>query len=579
MTTKSNENKEFISSLSYFNYQELSETLKRWVEIYPDYLKLESLGTSVENREFWLLTLSKNIQTHANKPALWLDGNIHATELSGTQMCLYTIEYLLENKDKEDVDFLLTHFTLYIFPRVSVDGAEFVLKTKAMVRSSNVLFHENEKIKFECKDLDQNQLILQMRIQDPAGHFKVSKKDSRLMIAREATDVLSTDGPFYHLLPEGEFVNANGENLNSSTVKNLDLVQKPLVNSFDLNRQSPAFFNPEQAGAGEVPLFLKEAQVITQAFTSRKNICTAISFHTFGAVFLHPPSTYSFTELAELDQTIYNKIGQIAFEKTTYPVVNSYTGFRYSKNSVTRGLWCDWYYEHRGALAWTPELWSLMKELKIEIENPVQNFENLGEENYLKALSWCDQNLQTNEYYQDWQKMDHPQLGTIEIGGWIPLMVWSNPPKTLLPALLNNIYQFVEINLKLLPLLKASNVSLKKISENNYLLKFKIQNEGYLPSYINQKAKNLKLHPEPYLQIKTKIDEIIFEKKCKHLSGRVNYEPSYSPLFSHLQSRSPDSNQEFFEIFLENINSKHLEIECTIDYQMAGKVHFTAKAL
>lgn len=36
----------------------------------------------------------------------------------------------------------------------------------------------------------------------------------------------------------------------------------------------------------------------------------------------------------------------------------------------------------------------------------------------MTALQWCDENLPSGSYYADWTPFEHPQLGTVEIGGW-----------------------------------------------------------------------------------------------------------------------------------------------------------------
>ncbi|WP_410174709.1 M14 family zinc carboxypeptidase [Nostoc commune] len=44
---------------------------------------MESIGKSYEGRDIWLFTVT-NFATaaHQEKPALWVDDNIHATELA-----------------------------------------------------------------------------------------------------------------------------------------------------------------------------------------------------------------------------------------------------------------------------------------------------------------------------------------------------------------------------------------------------------------------------------------------------------------------------------------------------------------
>ena len=36
----------------------------------------------------------------------------------------------------------------------------------------------------------------------------------------------------------------------------------------------------------------------------------------------------------------------------------------------------------------------------------------------MTALQWCDANLPAGSYFADWTPFEHPQLGSVEIGGW-----------------------------------------------------------------------------------------------------------------------------------------------------------------
>lgn len=39
------------------------------------------------------------------------------------------------------------------------------------------------------------------------------------------------------------------------------------------------------------------------------------------------------------------------------------------------------------------------------------------EDDLVKAITWCDENLPEGSFFCDWTPFDHPQLGPVEIGG------------------------------------------------------------------------------------------------------------------------------------------------------------------
>ena len=63
----------------FYRYAELTELLNALATEYPDLCAITSIGRSHEGREIWLATLT-NARTGpaADKPAFWVDANIHA---------------------------------------------------------------------------------------------------------------------------------------------------------------------------------------------------------------------------------------------------------------------------------------------------------------------------------------------------------------------------------------------------------------------------------------------------------------------------------------------------------------------
>ena len=124
---------------TYYRYNDLTKILHELVTENPTLLKIESIGKSHEGREVWLLTAT-NQQTGSagEKPALWVDGNIHASEVSPSMACLYLIHQLVTQYGQDpDITRCLDTRTFYICPRVNPDGAEWALADNPkIIRSS-----------------------------------------------------------------------------------------------------------------------------------------------------------------------------------------------------------------------------------------------------------------------------------------------------------------------------------------------------------------------------------------------------------------------------------------------------------
>ena len=160
----------------YFTNDELSEILVGWAEAYPQLAALSVLGKSHEGREIPLLTLTNTATgPDTDKPALWIDANIHATEVAGTTTALHIAHTLLTGYGTDTrATRLLDNCAVYLAPRLNPDGAALALAdVPKFVRSGTRPYPFEEKADgIHAEDMDGDGRILQMRIPDPNGDWK-----------------------------------------------------------------------------------------------------------------------------------------------------------------------------------------------------------------------------------------------------------------------------------------------------------------------------------------------------------------------------------------------------------------------
>jgi len=108
----------------YHTYAEVVEALHQYEIDYPDLVKLDSLGTSFEEgRTVWCLKISDNPTLQEDEPQILLDGNHHACELMGAEICMLTIRDLLEGYDIDStITFWVDNMAIFIVPMVNPDG-------------------------------------------------------------------------------------------------------------------------------------------------------------------------------------------------------------------------------------------------------------------------------------------------------------------------------------------------------------------------------------------------------------------------------------------------------------------------
>ncbi|VDO56821.1 unnamed protein product [Onchocerca flexuosa] len=73
----------------YHSYPEIINYLSQLADVYPDRVKLMSIGVTHENRQILLIKIGR--PTQLRKPGIWIDGGIHAREWVSPTTVLYMI--------------------------------------------------------------------------------------------------------------------------------------------------------------------------------------------------------------------------------------------------------------------------------------------------------------------------------------------------------------------------------------------------------------------------------------------------------------------------------------------------------
>ncbi|CAB3384918.1 Hypothetical predicted protein [Cloeon dipterum] len=105
----------------YHRYDTIHALLLYYANEYPDTCTLYTIGKTVEDRDIQLLKISSGGEE--NKPAVFIDGGMHAREWISPAVVTYIIKELVERRGKyrsfiNDVDF-------HVLPIVNVDGYEY----------------------------------------------------------------------------------------------------------------------------------------------------------------------------------------------------------------------------------------------------------------------------------------------------------------------------------------------------------------------------------------------------------------------------------------------------------------------
>jgi murein tripeptide amidase MpaA len=466
--------------LSYYTYDVLTGLLRELVENFPQLAQLESIGQSLEGRELWLVTLTNHETGPAmEKPAYWIDANTHAGEVTGSTVALYTIwSYLTRYGTDETITRVLDRSAIYVLPRLSVDGAERYLTTPYFLRSSTRAYpYEDERDGLYEEDIDENGMILEMRIKDPNGPWKRSEKDPRIMRRREINE---EGGDYYHVLTEGLIRNYDGYTIPIA----------PRREGLDINRNYPYEWAPEgvEHGAGPYPLSEPETRAEAEFWRTHTNISGVLTYHTTSGVLLRPYGTQADENMPTEDLDVYKIIGQKCTEITGYPSVSVYHGFRYHPKEVMHGAMDDFGYDYHGWFGYTMELWDMPTTAGVEEPRDfIAWFRWHPEEDDLKLMKWNDEVMEGAAFI-DWKPFEHPQLGPVEIGGWNTKLYDQNTPLKYLPEMCEKNSRFTLAHASLCPYLSISRLVISKQSDDVFHIVALVENNGFLPTYTSKKA-------------------------------------------------------------------------------------------
>jgi len=504
----------------FYRYDELTEILQGWAEEQPELVRVESIGTSYEGRDIWLATVT-NFETGADleKPGLLVEANIHALEVTGCTAALHLIDKLLRGHGSDSkVTRCLDTRVFYIVPRLNPDGAELALADKPkFVRSSVRPYPRlDEQDGLYEEDIDGDGRILMMRIKDPNGAWKAHPDDPRLLTPRDP-DEGPEDGTFYRLLWEGLIRNYDG----------VQIKVAPPLEGLDLNRNFPVEWKPEgeQYGAGPFPLSEPETRAHMEAIVARPNITGYISYHTFSGVHLRPYGGYDDDHFPTMDLRAYKLIGAEATKRTGYPAISIFHEFKYDPKTSITGSTTDWFYDHVGVYAWTTEFWSPQRQAGIEDYGYIEWMKEHPPEDDLKLLRWNDEKLD-GKGYLDWYEFDHPQLGKVELGGWDVMYCWGNVPPQFLEAEIAPHSDWALWHLLISPRLEVKSLDVDAVGEGTYKVRLVLQNTGWLPTQVTQKAIERKaVRPlEVELTLPDGAELVVGEQKTEagQLEGRVH---------------------------------------------------------
>lgn len=565
---------------TYLDYDALTAQLRAWAEAFPEIVALRSVGKSREGRELWLLTLGKD--PDRARPAAWVDGNMHASEVCGSSVALAIAEDVIAlhlGASLEDETLRhsglpahlaesLREVLVYVMPRMSPDGAEVVLKTGRYVRSVPQDDRPTPRAaRWISDDIDGDGHAFLMRKEDPGGEYVESPEIPGLLLKRSIED----RGPFYKVYGEGFIEDFDGDHVPSPYFLS--------DNEPDLNRNFPYSWAPEheQAGAGTYPMSAPESRAVVEASSSAPQIFAWLNLHTFGGVYIRPLGTGKDTDMNREDLAIFKQVGEWAEALSGYPMVSGFEEFTYEPGKPLRGDLTDYAYHQRGAIAFVCELWDLFTQAGIARRKPfVDCYTHLDRED-LHKLARFDARENASRALKPWRHFKHPQIGDVEIGGMDARVGFWNPPYERLERITREQSALFFRLMAMAPKVVLT-LTTEPLADGLTRVIAEIENHGYLPTYVLASARSLAWNGPLFAEIDlsankegaTLLSSADKRVEVGHLDGWGRGKNDGSGALYHLRSRGTTGRKR-----LEWIVRGRGEVSVHVDSVRCGSVSAT----
>lgn len=456
---------------SYHDYAQVTQLGRDLVKAYPNLVKMASVGKSYEGRDLWVLTISDfNSGELENKPGFYIDGGIHANEMQGVEVAMYTAWYLAESfQSIKFINTLLKEKVFYIVMTISPDGREnFIYKSNNPNTSRSGMRpfdNDGDGLVNEDKldDLDNDGHIVMMRRKSKTGRWKVDPKYPTRMYQVKGDEI----GEYEMLGYEGVDNDKDG------------LVNEDLIGSYDPNRDWGWNWQPNyvQNGALFYPGTLPETRAIKAFIVNHPNIAGAQSYHNYGGMFLRGPGAAEDDALyTPQDIEVYDNIGKLG-EK----MIPGYNYFVIHKDLYTvYGGEIDFLSLTRGIFTFSNEL---MTSYKLFNQKTTEGRWDNDEFNEF------DKYLLFGDGYVDWKTFNHPQFGDIEIGGAKKNYIRNHPGFMIQEDAHRNM-AFSLYHAYQTPKLEIIGIETEKISRDLVAVTATIMNTRIIPTHSLHDVKN-----------------------------------------------------------------------------------------
>ncbi len=447
-----------ISFDRYHSYDEITRALRQWGKQFKRYVRVRSLGKSIQGREIWLISVTdRETGDGERKTGIYIDGGHHGNEIASSEAAFYLADYLLRKRAHPSLSYLLKTHVFYIVPRVNPDANELAL-SGIQVRG-NLRPRDNDRDgradEDGPEDINGDGLVTQMRVPHARGRY-VAVKNTRYMTRAG----WSSSGQRYKLYTEGIDNDGDGR------------INEDGPGGVDLNRNYPPMGYSGKLKQPSEP----EARAVLKFLTGARNIATVQSLHTYGGILFRPYGALADSDIDKADMAVFDKLA----EAYTLRTGNNAYSRPYGTGRRIYGALLDHAFGRLGMYALTAELWRPPGKDTRKRTSFWGGLESIRGRSATRRWREFNEKELNGEGTLAWKPFNHPTLGKVEIGGWNPF-VQRNPPPSHLAGICHKIGLFMLDQAR-----QAPSLVIRKAAIAGNLLTVQLTNVGQMPTFSQQ---------------------------------------------------------------------------------------------
>jgi hypothetical protein len=476
---------------------EMNWWMRKWAYEHPDFVELDQMGTSFGGKPIYQLTITnKAFGDATDKPAAYFDGGRHSGEITASEGSLYLAWKLIEGYGRDpQVTRIVNDKAIYIRPNANPDGGDMYRLTAQTNRSSIRPTDNNGNGLLDDAsptDLNGDGYVTQIRrnVGPGNGTHVVDGRDPTGRTMRRVGE------------GEGNYV-LQSESPGADGIGGLDLHRNYPYNWRPMPGQDQTGRGWTQTGAGEYPLSEPEIRSTHGFLIRNPNVGVVNSMDTPADMVLRGPSTCDDEEcvkppdiklLEGLDKvgqelTGYTRAGNVYMDYAVQPPrqAEGSTPDQDEPNPLF-GHGPDFGYFQFGAVWYGDEYWIS--------GGRVKDYNGDGQYGDWEGQRWCAER-DIPDCFLPWEEFDHPELGTVEIGGMNPKFFSQNPPAEALEEYIAPAHEWLLYLIDSLPDVDVVRTKLNGLPAGQddgatHELRVTVENQGRIPTALEQ-AKEVKI--------------------------------------------------------------------------------------